>query len=143
MQSNEEEGEKGIFETLPKIQEEEVVGDCLELIKEEMLVTTIPSEVEFYDTGQVTTLTINLAKCNSSSISPWCSKDVPPKTFEVVFILEFLLEHKGKPPPRVSILFYTNISSGGKTLKKALLGRQPMQSTKEDLESNPFPDLRP
>ena len=37
MQSNEEEGEKGIFETFPTIQEKEVVGDYLELIKEDVL----------------------------------------------------------------------------------------------------------
>ena len=170
---NEEEGEKGIIETFPTIQEKEVVGDYLELIKDDVLATTIPNEVEFYDTGQVTTLIINLAKCNSPSISPWCNKDVLPKTFEVVFVLEFLLDHTGKPPPRISNSFYTNMllmiqaptlefkplpdhfnyhhpfkdkrwdSSGCTTLKKALLGRQPMQSTKEDLESTPFPDLHP
>ena len=109
MQSNEEEGEKGIFETFPMIQEKEVIGDYLELIKEDVLATTIPEEVRFYDTGQVTTLMINLAKCNSPSISPWCSKDVLPKTFEVVFVLEFLLDHTGKPPPLISISFYTNM----------------------------------
>ena len=105
----EEESEEGIFETFPNIQEKEVVGECLEFVKEDVLETTIPEEVRFYDTGQVTTLTIKLAKCNSPSISPWCSKDVLPKTFEVVFVLEFLLDHTGKPPPRISISFYTNM----------------------------------
>ena len=109
IQSKEEEGEEGIFETFPNIQEKEVVGECLEFVKDDILETTIPEEVRFYDTGQVTTLTINLAKCNSPSISPWCTKDVLPKTFEVVFVLEFLLDHTGKPPPRISILFYTNM----------------------------------
>ena len=173
MQSNEEEGEKGVCETFSELPENEVAGECLEFVKEDVLETTIPEEVRFYDTGQVTTLTINLAKCNSPSISPWCNKDVLPKTFEVVFVLEFLLDHTGKPSPRISNSFYTNMllmiqaptlefkplpdhfnyhhpfkdkrwdSSGCTTLKKALLGRQPMQSTKEDLESTPFPDLRP
>ena len=127
-----------------------------------MLATKIPNEVEFYDTGQVTTLQpSNLAELSN------------PQSFEVVFVIEFVLEHKGKPLPRILILFYTNmllmiqaptlefkplpdhfnyhlpfkdkgeVSSGCTTLKKALLGRQPMQSTKEDLESTPFPDLYP
>ena len=95
---NEEEGEKGIVETLPKTQEEEVAGDCLELIKEDVFATTIPNEVEFYDTGQVTTpKPPNLAEISN------------PQSFEVVFVLEFVLEHKGKPPPRISNSFYTNM----------------------------------
>ena len=98
MQSKEGEGEEGIFETFSEIQEKEVAGDCLELIKEDVLATTIPNEVEFYDTGQVTTLkTPNLAKLSN------------PKSFEVVFVLEFLSNHKGKPPPRISISFNTNM----------------------------------
>ena len=51
MQSKEEEGHEGIFETFPKIQEKEVVEECLEFIKEDVLETTIPNEVGFYDTG--------------------------------------------------------------------------------------------
>ena len=95
---NEEEGEKGIIETFPTIQEKEVVGDYLELIKDDVLATTIPNEVEFYDTGQVTTLqTTNPAEISNL------------QSFEVVFVLEFVLERKGKPPPRILILFYTNI----------------------------------
>ena len=98
LQFNEEEGEKDIFEAFPNIQEKEVAGDCLELIKEDVLATTIPNEVEFYDTGQVTTLkTPNLAELSN------------PKSFEVVFVLEFLSNHIGKPPPRISISFYTNM----------------------------------
>ncbi|KAM2322201.1 hypothetical protein ACFXTH_018893 [Malus domestica] len=52
MQSKEEEGEKGIFETFPKNQEQEVNGKCLEFIKEDTLETKIPKEVGFYDTGK-------------------------------------------------------------------------------------------
>ena len=56
-----------------------------------------PKEVEFYDTRQGTILTPNLSKCKV------------PETFkEDVFILEFLLEDIGKPPPPISISFYTN-----------------------------------
>ncbi|KAM1096487.1 hypothetical protein ACFX19_014268 [Malus domestica] len=63
MQSKEEEGEKGIFETFSKNQEQEVDGECLEFIKEDTLETKIPKEVGFYDTGKVITLkTSNLAK---------------------------------------------------------------------------------
>ncbi|KAM1024747.1 hypothetical protein ACFX2C_038002 [Malus domestica] len=63
MQSKEEEGEKGIFETFPNNQEQEVDEECLEFIKEDTLETKNPKEVGFYDTGQVITLkTPNLAK---------------------------------------------------------------------------------
>ncbi|KAM1748289.1 hypothetical protein ACFX12_009296 [Malus domestica] len=66
MQSKEEEGEKGIFETFPKNQEQEVDGECLEFIKEDILEMAIPKEVRFYDTGQVITLkTPNLAEFSS------------------------------------------------------------------------------
>ncbi|KAM1811159.1 hypothetical protein ACFX12_027830 [Malus domestica] len=57
MQSKEEEGEKGIFETFPKSQEQEVDAECLEFIKEDILETTIPKEVGFYDTGLMQKLT--------------------------------------------------------------------------------------
>ncbi|XP_068304259.1 uncharacterized protein, partial [Pyrus communis] len=64
------------------IQEEEVVGEYQEFIKEDVLETTNPKEVGFYDTGQVATLTLNLVECKV------------PETFkEVVFVLEFLSEH--------------------------------------------------
>ena len=83
MQSKE--GEKGIFETFPNIQQKEVAGECLEFAEEDVLETTIPEEVRFYDTGQVTTpKPPNLAQISN------------PQSFEVVFVLEFVLEHKGK-----------------------------------------------
>ncbi|KAM2480126.1 hypothetical protein PS1_003787 [Malus domestica] len=50
MQSKEEEGEKDIFETFPKNQEQEVDRECLEFIKEDTFETKIPKEVGFYDT---------------------------------------------------------------------------------------------
>ncbi|KAM1891481.1 hypothetical protein ACFX14_034764 [Malus domestica] len=86
MQSKEEEGEKGIFKTFPKNQEQEVDGECLEFIKEDTLETKIPKEVGFYDTGKVITLkTPNLAKSH-----------IP----NVVFVIEFVLEQaKFKPLP--------------------------------------------
>ena len=63
LQSKEEESEKDILEAFPKVQ---VDIPILELIKEDVLETTISKEVEFYDTGQVTTLKApNLAECNS------------------------------------------------------------------------------
>ncbi|KAM1103652.1 hypothetical protein ACFX19_012316 [Malus domestica] len=52
MQSKEEEGEKGIFETFPKNQEKEVDGECLEFIKEDTLEMKNPKEVGFYDTDK-------------------------------------------------------------------------------------------
>ncbi|KAB2631092.1 S ribonuclease [Pyrus ussuriensis x Pyrus communis] len=84
MQSKEEEGEKGIFESFPKNQEQDVTGECLEFIKEDIFETTKPKEVEFDDIGQVITITCNLAKSNI------------PETFKgVVFVIEFLSEHTG------------------------------------------------
>ncbi|KAM0981390.1 hypothetical protein ACFX2A_014727 [Malus domestica] len=80
-QSKEEDGEKGIFETFLKNQEQEVDGECLEFIKEDTLETKIPKEVGFYHTGQVITLkTPNLAKSH-----------IPPTFKDVVFAptLEF------------------------------------------------------
>ena len=47
--------------------------------------------------GQVIALKPNLAKSNT------------PKIFEVVFILKFLSQHTGKPPPQILILFSTNM----------------------------------
>ncbi|KAM2391554.1 hypothetical protein ACFX1X_035156 [Malus domestica] len=72
-----------------RIQEKEVDGEHQEFIKEDVLGTTNPKEVAFYDTGQVTTLPLNLAKSNI------------PETFkEVVFVLEFLSEQtEFKPLP--------------------------------------------
>ncbi|KAB2615225.1 S ribonuclease [Pyrus ussuriensis x Pyrus communis] len=83
MISKEEESEKDILETLPKVQSREYQ----EFIKEDVLETNNPKEVEFYDTGQGPILTSNLTECKV------------PKTFkEDVFILEFLLEHIGYLP---------------------------------------------
>ena len=94
MQSKEEESEKDILEALPKVQSMEYQ----EFVKEDIFETTKPKEVEFDDIGQVITITCNLAKSNI------------PETFKgVVFVIEFLSEHTGKPPPRISILFYTNM----------------------------------
>ena len=75
---------KGLCTPRRMIQEKVVAGEDVEGIKEDIFETTIPKEVGFYDTGQVI-------------------------TFEGVFILEFILEHTGKPPPRISIFFYTNM----------------------------------
>ena len=83
------------MEAFPKVQ---VDISSLELIKEDVHETTIPKEVGFYDTGQVTTL-------KTPNMAEWAI----PETLEVVFILDFLLEHTGKPPPRISISFYTNM----------------------------------
>ncbi|KAM1724597.1 hypothetical protein ACFX11_023032 [Malus domestica] len=98
-QSKEEEGEKGIFKTFPKNQEQEVDGECLEFIKEDILETKNPKEVGFYDTGQVITLkTPNLAKSH-----------IPATFKDVVFVIEFVSEQASKPSSPTSILFYTNL----------------------------------
>ncbi|KAM2441941.1 hypothetical protein PS1_023099 [Malus domestica] len=72
-----------------RIQEKEVAGECQEFIKDDVFETTKPKEVEFDDTGQITTIVVNLAKFKV------------PETFkEVVFVLKFLLEQKEfKPLP--------------------------------------------
>ncbi|KAM2256439.1 hypothetical protein ACFXTI_046785 [Malus domestica] len=99
MQSKEKEGEKGIFETFPKTQEQEVGGECLEFIKEDTLETKIPKEVGFYDTGQVLTLkTPNLAKSH-----------IPATFKDVVFVIKFVLEQASKPFSPTLILLYTNL----------------------------------
>ena len=79
--------------TRRRIQEKEVAREYLEFIKDDALETTIAKEVGFYNTGQVTALTANLAKSNI------------PETFEVVFVFEFLSQHTGKPHPQISIFF--------------------------------------
>ncbi|KAM2178992.1 hypothetical protein ACFX1R_034014 [Malus domestica] len=88
---------KELCTTRRRIQEKEVAREYLEFIKDDVVETTIPKEVGFYNTGQVTALIPNLTK---SKI---------PKTFEVVFILEFLSHHTGKPPPQLSISVSTNM----------------------------------
>ncbi|KAM1107224.1 hypothetical protein ACFX2B_003964 [Malus domestica] len=99
MQSKEEEGEKDIFETFPKNQEQEVDRECLEFIKEDTFETKIPKEVGFYDTGQVITLkTPNLTKFH-----------IPATFKDVVFIIEFVLEQASKSSSPTSILLYTNL----------------------------------
>ncbi|KAM2724873.1 hypothetical protein EV1_027646 [Malus domestica] len=98
-QSKEENGEKGIFETFPKNQEQEVDGECLEFIKEDTLETKNPKKVGFYDTEQVITLkTPNLAKSH-----------IPATFKDVVFVIEFVSEQASKPSSPTSILFYTNL----------------------------------
>ncbi|KAB2631821.1 S ribonuclease [Pyrus ussuriensis x Pyrus communis] len=78
MISKEEESEKDTLEALPKVKSREYH----EFIKEDVLETNNPKEVEFYDPGQGRILIPNL------------SKGKVPETFkEDVFILEFLLEH--------------------------------------------------
>ncbi|KAB2613224.1 S ribonuclease [Pyrus ussuriensis x Pyrus communis] len=90
----EEEGEKDILEAVPKVQSMEYQ----EFVKEDVLEANNPKEVEFDDIGQVITITCNLTKSNI------------PETFKaVVFVIEFLSEHTGKPPPRISIFFYTDM----------------------------------
>ncbi|KAM1405263.1 hypothetical protein ACFX2F_000113 [Malus domestica] len=99
MQSKEEEGEKGIFGTFPKNEEQEVDGECLQFIKEDTLETKIPKEVGFYDTGKVITLkTPNLAKFH-----------IPATFKDVVFVIELVLEQASNPSFPTSILLYTNL----------------------------------
>ncbi|KAM1584479.1 hypothetical protein ACFX1Z_037453 [Malus domestica] len=98
-QSKEEEGEKGIFKTFPKNQEQEVDGECLEFIKEDTLETKNPKEVGFYDTRQVITLkTPNMAKSH-----------IPATFKDVVFVIEFVSEQASKPFSLTLILFYANL----------------------------------
>ncbi|KAM2301642.1 hypothetical protein FF1_032372 [Malus domestica] len=79
-----------------RIQEKKVAREYLEFIKEHVLETTIPKEVEFDDTGQITTIVVNLAKFKV------------PETFkEVVFVIEFLSDKASKSPSAISITFYT------------------------------------
>ncbi|KAM2526843.1 hypothetical protein TB1_024159 [Malus domestica] len=81
-----------------KSQEKEVAGEFQEFIKEDVFEVTKSKEVEFDDTGQITTIVVNLAKFKV------------PETFkQVVFVIEFMLEQTGKPPPRNSISFSTNM----------------------------------
>ncbi|CAN6725360.1 unnamed protein product [Malus baccata var. baccata] len=62
-----------------RIQEKVVAGEYQEFIKEDVFETTKPKDVEFYDTGQVPTITFNLAESN-----------IPESFQEVVFVIEFL-----------------------------------------------------
>ncbi|KAM1569352.1 hypothetical protein ACFX10_034477 [Malus domestica] len=78
------------------IQEKVVAGEYQEFIKEDVVETTKSIEVEFDDTGQITTIVVNLAKFKV------------PETFkEVVFVIEFLSDKASKLPSPISITFYT------------------------------------
>ena len=44
-----------------RIQDNDVAGECVECIKEDVHETIKPKEVEFYDTGQATTIVVNLS----------------------------------------------------------------------------------
>ncbi|KAM1034567.1 hypothetical protein ACFX2A_038831 [Malus domestica] len=90
---------KGLCTPRRMIQEKVVAGEDVECIKEDVIETTIPKEVEFYDTGQVITLkTLDLAKSH-----------IPATFTDVVFVIEFVLEQESKPSSPTSILFYTNL----------------------------------
>ena len=80
------------------IQDNEVVGEYVECIKEDVFKETKAQEVEFDDTGQATTIIVNLAKFKV------------PETFkDVVFVIEFVSEKESKPSSPILILFYTNM----------------------------------
>ncbi|KAM1029939.1 hypothetical protein ACFX2C_033894 [Malus domestica] len=80
------------------IQENEVVEAYQEYIQEAVHETIKPKAVEFDDTGQATTIIVNLAKSNI------------PETFKnVVFVIEFLSDKASKPSSPISILVYTNL----------------------------------
>ncbi|MBT0984698.1 hypothetical protein KJ032_27135, partial [Salmonella enterica subsp. enterica serovar Typhimurium] len=78
------------------IPENEVAGEFQEYIQEAVHETIKPKAVEFDDTGQATTIIVNLAKFKV------------PETFkDVVFIIEF--ECDCKPSSPFFILIYTNL----------------------------------
>ncbi|KAM1502835.1 hypothetical protein ACFXTO_028137 [Malus domestica] len=78
------------------IQEKVVAGEYQEFIKEDVFETTKPKDFEFDDTGQITTIVVNLAKFK-----------VPETLKEVVFVLEFFTKRKSKSSTPISITFYT------------------------------------
>ncbi|CAN6712712.1 unnamed protein product [Malus baccata var. baccata] len=83
------------------VQEKKVAGEYLEVIKEHVLETTIPKEIEFDDTGQITTIVVNLAIFKV------------PETFkEVVFVLEFLSEQKGASINVMPYSIYASMNLG-------------------------------
>ena len=89
---------KGLCTPRRMIHEEVVVGEYVECIKEAVFETTKPKEVEFDDTGQVTTIIVNLAKCKV------------PETFkDVVFVIEFLSNKASKPSSPISNSFFINM----------------------------------
>ncbi|KAM1856762.1 hypothetical protein ACFX14_006960 [Malus domestica] len=78
---------KGLCTPRRMIQEKEGAREYQEFIKEDVFETTKPKDIEFYDRGQVPTITFNLAESNI------------PETFqEVVFVIEFLSD-KAKLKP--------------------------------------------
>lgn len=117
---NNEESEKDMVEALPEIQSDiqilgapkqvpepctprkgiqeiEVVEAYQEYIQEAVHETTKAQAVEFDDTGQGTTIIVNLAKCKV------------PETFKgVIFVIEFVSEKDSKPSSPILILIYTN-----------------------------------
>ncbi|KAM2674241.1 hypothetical protein EV2_015459 [Malus domestica] len=80
------------------IQEKVVAGEDVECIKEDVLETTIPKEVEFYAMGQVPTITFNLAKSN-----------IPETLKNVVFVIEFLSDKASKSSSPILHTFSTNL----------------------------------
>ena len=88
---------KELCTTRRMIQEKEVDGEYLASIKKDVFGPTIKEGIGVDHKGHATALKIpNLAECTILG------------TFEVVFVLEFLSEHTGKPPPQISISFSTN-----------------------------------
>ncbi|XP_050116962.1 uncharacterized protein LOC126594745 [Malus sylvestris] len=55
---------KGLCTPRRMIQEKVVAGEYQEFIKEDVFETTKPKDIEFYDTGQVPTITFNLVESN-------------------------------------------------------------------------------
>ncbi|KAM2308065.1 hypothetical protein ACFX1S_030335 [Malus domestica] len=80
------------------IQENEVVEAYQEYIQEVVHETIKPKAVEFDDTGQATTIIVNLAKFK-----------VPEMFKNVVFVIEFVSEKESKPSSPILILIYTNM----------------------------------
>ncbi|KAM2530236.1 hypothetical protein PS1_028123 [Malus domestica] len=81
-----------------EIQENEVVEAYQEYIQEAVHETIKPKAVDFDDTGQATTIIVNLAKFK-----------VPEMFKNVVFVIEFVSEKESKPSSPILILIYTNM----------------------------------
>ncbi|KAM2893899.1 hypothetical protein FF1_009199 [Malus domestica] len=81
-----------------EIQENEVVEAYQEYIQEAVHETIKPKAVEFDNTGQATTIIVNLAKFK-----------VPEMFKDVVFVIEFVSEKESKPSSPILILIYTNM----------------------------------
>ncbi|KAM1837528.1 hypothetical protein ACFX14_019327 [Malus domestica] len=89
---------KGLCFPTRTIQENEVVEADQEFIQEVVHETIKPKAVEFDDTGQATTIIVNLAKFK-----------IPEMFKDVVFLIEFVSEKESKPSSPISILIYTNM----------------------------------